>query len=188
MCRSGYMNKNWNTIEVLRHARHDWLNKIQLIKGNLSLNKVERVKEIIEEIIVETEQEAKLSNLKIPQFASLLLTYNWENHPFQVEYDVLDNRIYDYLDDEWLVKWTSALFSCLNEAVKKYQENYLSVTIAPQKEGVRFFFDFRGIITEKELLEHSLSKELSVPTLIVQGLSEHEFSLELFLHYSKESG
>lgn len=182
------MNKNWNTIEVLRHARHDWLNKIQLIKGNLSLNKIERVKEIIEEIIVETEQEAKLSNLKIPQFASLLLTYNWENHPFQVEYDVLDNNINDCLDDKWLVEWTSAFFSCLNRTVQKYQENYLSVTIIPQKEGTRFFFDFRGIIAEKELLEHFLTKEHSVPTLIVHGITEHEFSLELFLFYSKESG
>ena len=182
------INKNWNTIEVLRHARHDWLNKIQLIKGNLSLNKFERVKDIIEEIIVETEQEAKLSNLKIPQFASLLLTYNWENHPFQVEYDVLDNKMYDHLDDEWLVNWTKTFFSCLNGVVKEYHENYLSVTIAPEKDGTRFFFDFRGIITEKELLEHFLTKEQSVPTLRVQGLTEHEFSLELFLVYSKESG
>ncbi|MFO1443082.1 sporulation initiation phosphotransferase B [Bacillus sp. Bva_UNVM-123] len=179
------MNKNWNTIEVLRHARHDWLNKIQLIKGNLSLNKVDRVKEIIDEIIVETQQEAKLSNMKIPQFASLLLTYNWENHPFQVEYDVLDYTICDYLDDELLVKWTCSFFSCLNATVKKFNENHLSVTIAPQKEGVRFFFDFRGIITEKEPLEQLLNKETTVPTLNVLIFTEQELSLELFFQYSK---
>ena len=48
------MDKNWTTFEVLRQTRHDWLNKIQIIKGNLELNKIDRVKGYIEEIIIET--------------------------------------------------------------------------------------------------------------------------------------
>ena len=36
------MRKEWDTIEVLKHARHDWLNKLQLIKGNLSLIKIDQ--------------------------------------------------------------------------------------------------------------------------------------------------
>lgn len=48
------MDKNWTTIETLRQTRHDWLNKIQIIKGNLELNRIDRVKGIIDEIIVET--------------------------------------------------------------------------------------------------------------------------------------
>ncbi len=67
------MEKKWSTVDVLRHARHDWLNKLQLIKGNLDLNKPERVKQIIEEIVHEAQAEAKLSNLKIPLFASLAI-------------------------------------------------------------------------------------------------------------------
>ena len=30
---------NW-TIEVLRHSRHDWLNKLQLIKGILGFKRI----------------------------------------------------------------------------------------------------------------------------------------------------
>ena len=54
------MDKNWTTIETLRQTRHDWLNRIQIIKGNLELNKIDRVKGIIDEIIIETQNEARL--------------------------------------------------------------------------------------------------------------------------------
>uniref|UniRef100_UPI0019672051 Spo0B C-terminal domain-containing protein n=1 Tax=Serratia marcescens TaxID=615 RepID=UPI0019672051 len=72
----------------------------------------------------------------------------------QLEYDVLDCSDCNSLDDEWLVKWTDSFFTCLNSSIKRYHENHLSVTIEPQKKGTRFFFDFRGIITEKEQIEH----------------------------------
>jgi len=49
------MEKNWTTVELLRHARHDWLNKIQLIKGNMSIGKMDRVEAIIEEIIMDAQ-------------------------------------------------------------------------------------------------------------------------------------
>ncbi|MDE5052244.1 Spo0B domain-containing protein [Niallia taxi] len=32
------MNRNRDTIEFLKHERHDWLNKLQLLKGNMALN------------------------------------------------------------------------------------------------------------------------------------------------------
>ena len=67
------INKEWNTVELLRHVRHDWLNKLQLIKGNLDLNKIDRAKEIIAEIVIETQNETKLSNLNFPNFTLLLL-------------------------------------------------------------------------------------------------------------------
>lgn len=176
------MNKDWNMIEVLRYARHDWLNKIQLIKGNLALNKIDRAKEIIDEIVACAQQEAKLSNLKIPQFASLILTYNWENHMFQLEYDVLDGSKCDYLDDEWLVSWTGSFFDCLNSSIKQYYDNHLSVTIEPQIEGTRFFFDFRGIITNKEQIERFFEKTIPAPKINYHLFSDQELSLEFFLH------
>lgn len=63
------MDKKKEFIELLRHYRHDWLNVLQLIKGNLALNKLNRVEEIIREIVIHTENESKLSNLQIPKVA-----------------------------------------------------------------------------------------------------------------------
>ncbi|MGN7177280.1 sporulation protein [Paenibacillus sp. FSL R5-0490] len=177
------MEKDWNMIEVLRHARHDWLNKIQLIKGNLSLNKIDRAKEIIDEIVVEAQQEARLSNLNLPGFASLLLTYNWENHYFLLEYEVLDDPIAGRLDDSVLSEWTGSFLAILDSSVKPYHDNHLSVSIRHEKEGARFFFDFSGILTDMDQLEKFFKKKNTVITAAVQELAEEELALELFVPF-----
>lgn len=177
------MEKEWNVIEVLRHARHDWLNKMQLIKGNLALNKVDRAKEILDEIVLDAQQEAKLSNLNIPQFAALLLTFNWENHFFQLEYEVLemeqDTRVIR-LDDEALRNWTASFFSCLNSSVKPYHDNHLTVSIQPQEQAVRFFFDFSGIIMNKQKLMQFLREDQYLDVNLHE-LSEMKLVLEVFV-------
>src|SRR4051794_13100217 len=136
------MGKEWDIVEVLRHARHDWLNKLQLIKGNLDLNRIDRAKQVIDEIVIETQHETKLSNLNMPSFAALLLKSNWENHTFRLEYEVLLDAESIKINDDVMTNWTSSFFVCLNEAIEAFQDNNLSITIEPQSDGIRFFFDF----------------------------------------------
>lgn len=176
------MKKEWNTVDVLRHARHDWLNRLQLIKGNLALNKTERVKTIIDEIVMEAQQEANLSNLKLPEFATLLLTYNWESHSFQLEFEVLNEIECLGLDDQLLANWTSSFFACLHTAVEPYYDNHLSVSIEKLENGVRFFFDFSGIIKDKERLQKFLDvNQHDLLTIKVQEFSQQELALEIFM-------
>lgn len=174
------MRNDWTTVEVLRHARHDWLNKIQLIKGNLALNKVDRVKEIIDEIVIEAQQETKLSNLNIPQFASMLLTYNWNHHSIHLEYEILEETKHQkyYINDDQLTKWTIAFLENLQTSVKEFAENHLSITIDPRDTGIRFFFDFRGIIIEQEQITSFLQKADVEKS--IEELSEIELALEVF--------
>lgn len=180
------MGKEWTTVEVLSHTRHDWLNKLQLIKGNLSLNKVERVKEIIDEIVIEAQQETLLTNLKVPQFAALLLTYNWENHPIHLDYEIAEITLHkkELVDDNHLTQWTNLFLGELKSAVKAFHENYLTITIEQQREGIRFFFDFSGIITEKAQLLLFLEQQSSIEKK-VQECSEQELALEVFFPYVK---
>ncbi|MDQ0414555.1 Spo0B C-terminal domain-containing protein [Mesobacillus stamsii] len=176
------MKKEWNTIEVLRHERHDWMNKLQLIKGNLSLNKVDRAKEIIEEIIMEARQDAKLSNLHLPQFASTLLTCNWECHHFLLEYEVMNSHTFHCIDDQLLTDWTEQLFETLNSSIEPYQENHLSVTIEPQEKGIGFFFDFSGIIKDKNRLVSFLDQQPGKNLEIISaGMLEGELTIEVFM-------
>jgi len=179
------MRKDWSTVEVLAHARHDWLNKIQLIKGNLALNKTERVKQIIDEIVIETQQEAKLSNLKIPRFASLLLTANWEAHSFQLEYEVVhESGVILSLDDHLLSEWTSSFFECLHTAVDEIHENNLAVSVETQKNGIRFFFDFSGIIKDKNKLQQFLdANHNNQLTIKVLEFSQQELALDTFMPF-----
>lgn len=171
------MDKNWDIVNVLRYARHDWLNKIQLIKGNLSLNKLERVQNIIDEIVMETQQEARLSNLNLPQFASLLLISNWKQYYFQIEYEVLGDIQSVKMDDTELTSWTTSFFTILNNSIEAFQENHLSISILPQENRVQFFFDFTGSILKREELEIFLKK--SQVSVIIKEFSDQELSFEM---------
>lgn len=175
------MKKEWDTLEVLKHARHDWLNRLQLIQGNLSLNKVDRVKEIIGEIIVEARQEAQLTNLNLPQFASELLTCNWDQHYFRLDYEVNKSSTIQHLDDKVLANWTNELFEILDASVEKFQENHLSVMIQADEEETRFFFDFSGILINTSNIIQFLEKPLnSTMTVRATAVSDEEISFEVF--------
>lgn len=179
------MEKEWNIVEVLKHSRHDWLNKLQLIKGNLDLNRMERAKEIINEIVIEAQQESKLSNLNIPNFASLLLKSNWESHLFQLEFEVLQESGSLNIQDAFLTDWTSSFYTCLNSSIEAFQENHLSISIDTHENGACFFFDFRGIIRKKELIEKFLAEfQLKNMEMAVKELSEQELALEVFVPFS----
>jgi len=175
------MEKEWDIIEVLRHSRHDWLNRLQLIKGNIELNKIDRAKEIINEIVIEAQHETKLSNLYIPSFASLLLKTNWENPSFRLEYEVIQDTDSVKIEEEALTEWTKLFFSCLNAAIEAFQENNLSITIEPRLDGIRFFFDFSGIIVNRELIEMLLADKKVLVDVTVREFSENEIALELFM-------
>ena len=118
------MGKNWTTFEVLRQSRHDWLNKIQIIKGNLELNKIDSVKGYIEEIIIECQQDARLSNLALPKFGELLMTANWSNWKFECEYEVIE--VFEGFQnlDNLIYEWTNRLFSNAREAVGSFYRKY----------------------------------------------------------------
>ncbi|WP_442595217.1 Spo0B C-terminal domain-containing protein [Neobacillus sp. D3-1R] len=171
------MENNWDIVNVLRYARHDWLNKIQLIKGNLSLNRLERAQDIIDEIVMEAQQEAKLSNLQLPHFAALLLVTNWQNYYFRLEYEVLGDIHSVKMNDNELTEWTSSFFDFLNTCIEAFQENHLSISILPEENGVKFFFDFTGSIQKREELERFIKE--SNQEIMLKELTEEELSFEL---------
>ncbi|PSL45137.1 sporulation initiation phosphotransferase B-like protein [Salsuginibacillus halophilus] len=70
------MDEN-DTLHLLRNARHEWLNKIQLVQGKLALNKSEEAKQHLDELVDIWRNEGKLTNLNLPKTAFYLLTYNW---------------------------------------------------------------------------------------------------------------
>lgn len=175
------MKKDWTTIEVLSHSRHDWLNKIQIIKGHLSLHNYDRVKEIIDEIVIEAQSEAKLSQLHTPQFAALLLTCNWNDYSFRLDYELLDTHhtFVGELDDVHLTSWTSSFFECLQESIQPFADNHLSITIERDQTRTCFFFDFQGIIKQTAKLEEFLANGTSFMSMHIQELTEEQFSLEV---------
>lgn len=155
------MDNEWTTLEILRHSRHDWLNKIQLIKGNLELDRSDRARAIIEEIIIESQHEARLSNLKMPQFGELLMTANWQPCAFRCEFEVIDTIKGCSGLDETITAWTRELFTILNESLDGFSENVLSVSIfETNAKNIRFTFDLEGSRKDDESLKRLLSQPL----------------------------
>lgn len=173
---------NWTVVEVLRHARHDWMNKLQLIKGNLALNKIEQVERLMDEMVMDARQETRLSNLKLPKFAEILLTFNWERHPFQIEYEIMDEFCSWPLDDEKLSKWILLFFEILENSVEPFSENYLTLSLELHEKNVRFYFDFSGTIKDIHKINNWLSDQKSfLKEVFVKEINEGKFRAEIII-------
>ncbi|MRX71412.1 sporulation protein [Bacillus lacus] len=169
--------KIWDVVEILTHSRHDWMNRLQIIKGNMSLNRYDRVEAIIEEIVAEAQNESRLCNMKMNNFAGLLMTFNWENHHFTLEYEILDDSGDASRHDDVLTKWTSGLLNLLDEAVDRCAENHLCITVEMSGGLPRFFFDFNGIINGEEKLKGFFSAELKTRLAVEQyNVASHEMT------------
>ncbi|MGM0844091.1 MAG: Spo0B C-terminal domain-containing protein [Bacillota bacterium] len=165
------MNSEWNLVEALRHARHDWMNRLQLIKGNMDLGKIDRAKQVIEEIVAEAQNESKASNLKLPKFSEWLLTYNWQTHFIKLEFEVLEAEAPN-IDDDRLYGWFTGFFNVLEKCVKPFEENNMMVIIKICQQDARFELDFNGIIVDKESLQDWLdvhSAGITVHTMDSKG-------------------
>ncbi|MEK3645788.1 Spo0B C-terminal domain-containing protein [Aeribacillus sp. FSL M8-0235] len=172
--------ERWSIVDALSHSRHDWMNKLQLIKGHLSLKKYDRVKEFIDEIVVEAKQESKLCNLNMPSFAELLLTYNWKGHLLILDYEVLGEAMDCSGLDEEMFHFTTDLFQILNQNIDKKQENHITITLELFKteNNVRFFYDFNGILTDDKTLLTFLEQYQSDAITIQQiHFDTYEFTL-----------
>lgn len=142
------METKWTTVELLRYARHDWLNKVQLIKGNISLGKLDRVNAVLDEIVIEAEQDARLCHLDMAAFSELLLTGNWKNYGFTLFYEI--NDLWKGLKelDQELTEWTEAFFAFINDSILPYGEPILTMRIDKAEEAINISFDFQGTLKE----------------------------------------
>lgn len=173
--------KQWETIELLKHSRHDWLNKIQLIKGYLDLNQLEEVKRILNEVLIETKNFTHLDRLNLPMFATLLYTHNWSSTSFFLDFEV-EEGISISIDDQLLALWTSSFFFTLEKCIQPFSTNHLSITIGSCNEGKCFYFDYSGTIVDKEqLISFCKTSELK-DKLNVLDINDREFTILLIIH------
>ncbi|OEH91473.1 Spo0B C-terminal domain-containing protein [Bacillus solimangrovi] len=168
------MGKEWDPVELLRHSRHDWLNKLQLIKGNMALHRYERVGKIIEEIVIDSNNESKLSNLNMNEFATFLMTYNWEQHHFQLDFEVFGAQIDLSVIETEILTWCKGFFMNIEEAVTPYKDNRVSLSIELKKNEAFFYFDVQAewakmLPLQEWLQEQQQYQYLKLLTYNIQG-------------------
>ncbi|WP_078552644.1 Spo0B C-terminal domain-containing protein [Bacillus alkalicellulosilyticus] len=153
------MTKKWDDMhELLRHSRHDWLNVIQLIKGNIALKRLDRVEEIINEVINKAQNESKLSDLKIPLLAGELLTINWENHLYETEVEIVGEVLDLSRHEKILKQWCNNLIELFDEISSPSSENHLLITFDLYPKEATITFDFQGKVMNVPLVEEWIVK------------------------------
>lgn len=154
------MNNDWTLLEVLKYVRHDWMNRIQLIKGNLDLGHTENAKRIIDEIILNSRQETRLTNLNLPCLAEWIMTYNWRSRQLTLEYEILDDYRNVSLNDQLITKWMCTLCQEIEKRVDPRGENHLFLSIQERGKAHCFFFDLSGIIKDSHELERWIEQSV----------------------------
>ena len=71
------MEKTITVAQSLRHARHDFLNDLQLIKMNLDLGRLQEAQAIIRSHAEAAMHASRLADLGLPLTEEWLLTANW---------------------------------------------------------------------------------------------------------------
>ncbi|WP_042345613.1 Spo0B C-terminal domain-containing protein [Bacillus massiliigorillae] len=168
------MDKQWGIIELLNYSRHDWLNKMQLIKGNIELNNLDYVKAIINNVIVEAKNEAQLANMQMPKTAECLMTCNWRDFVFSLEYEVLQVNNSCHKPDQVVSKWISAFMDTLNVTLDPFGENELKIVIDESVNSLRFTFDLVGKIKDNRILDVFLKECPSLATMCVNSFTDEE--------------
>lgn len=60
-------------LEAIQVQRHDFLNHLQVISGLLQMNKVDRVKDYINQVSIEISQYSKTARVAIPELTAALI-------------------------------------------------------------------------------------------------------------------
>ncbi|WP_059283185.1 Spo0B C-terminal domain-containing protein [Bacillus coahuilensis] len=177
------MNKEWTIVEALRHARHDFMNDLQLIKGNLALGKHDRVNDIIKEMIHRAQGESALSSCRIPSVAEWILTYNWTSHPIHLEFELLEGNTAHQIDEVFLLDLLVRVVSTIEEHTSYLGENHLLLSIELKEENSRLILDFQGKLEDKASLHDWFGAFLTQEKVRyeLEQFTETEFVLTLLL-------
>ena len=151
------------------------------LKEIFPLEKWKRFIWLIDRFVQEARQESNLIGLSMPLFSEWILTYNWKQQPCLLEYEVL-GKLHNLSHlDETVCTWTNQFFSMLQHSLDVYVENYVCITIECDAENARFFFDFRGKLTNVEELQTWLANQNNKWYSISYTVRDEEVSVILQL-------
>lgn len=166
------VEKAHDIVYILKQYRHDWLNKIQLIKGNMELGRADRVEQLINEVILQSKSESDLSNLKMDRVASRLLTFNWDNHPYIILYEIIGGERDWRQKEDMIVKVLDEIFSILDQSARLGEENEL-LLVFYDVDKYKLQIDFHGKIENDQLFKEKIK---SVETHFHKNIGQIEWS------------
>lgn len=73
-------------LRVIQSYRHDLMNRLQIVSGYLSMDKIDKAKKNLENILQFYEEERKLMKLHVPAFALWILQFHKHYPTFLLTY------------------------------------------------------------------------------------------------------
>lgn len=168
-------------LSVLRHYRHDWMNQLQLVYGYASMDKLDKVKEKLTEVLNESQQESRLLGLNAPHFALWTIQFNSVYQQFTLQYEIENKHDLSSYDLP-LLSYCNELMDVLNEHISTAKLYQMKVAVSGE-ENCNIFFHVMGKFEDEELLlskinEKSFIKEVQK----ANSEKENSFSVQLLLN------
>lgn len=77
-------------IKMINHQRHDWLNHIQVLHGLLQLNSYEELKQYLDKITVQLQNDHYISQLQNAELILYIHTYSTRNRVMLFEVEITE--------------------------------------------------------------------------------------------------
>lgn len=115
--------------QSLRHARHDFLNELQLIKMNLDLGRLQEAQAIIRSHAEASMHVSRLADIGLPLTEEWLLTVNWSYTGFRFDIACYATAAPSHLDGAFR-RFLEDFVKQANQHVDPYQvfEGVISLT------------------------------------------------------------
>jgi stage 0 sporulation protein B (sporulation initiation phosphotransferase) len=173
-------------VQYLKHYRHDWLNDIQVIQGYLSLGKIDDVKRVLDQVIMRSHDESKVSQLGDLDLAYFLLTYNWSQDrvilAVEIEEDTAEissiGKNYPYL-----LPWIKEITGMVEQGCDPEEYNRLLIVLSVQEGRLIMTVEFEGgweeQIGSNEFRKLGEIVKLNQARLIVDVHNDTEFRFDI---------
>ncbi|TWT09028.1 Spo0B domain-containing protein [Planomicrobium sp. CPCC 101079] len=129
--------------QSLRHARHDFLNELQLIKMNLDLGRIEQAQKIIRSHAEAAVHASRLAALKLPKTEEWLLVSKWRFPEFGFRIECMAEKAPHSLDVEF-AETLEAIVQAINERMDPWEEYDCRIELASTASAFTLTVDAAG--------------------------------------------
>jgi stage 0 sporulation protein B (sporulation initiation phosphotransferase) len=152
-------------MNMLRHYRHDVLNDIQLIHGYAALGNMEKIKEKINEMIVKSNEERKLTNLKCPHFTLWVINFNHAYENLRLSYKIQELQNDLSQNDLFLYATCEEMIQLLHNYILKEKIYKVELQIS---NGPNVELQVNGPIVNKDELQKKLDNNSRIKNIQVE--------------------
>ncbi|HOV78850.1 MAG TPA: Spo0B domain-containing protein [Bacillota bacterium] len=180
-------------LKIIQAQRHDFLNHFQVISGLLQLNKIDRVREYINQVSMEMAQLGKTARLNVPEITAVLLNGFYDASMSQIEIELTVDSTFDNCTVPGPVMGDALEYSLgiVISAMSSHEveDKHLEVIISESEKNCICRLLFPELLTgDPEVLEKGLTavSELLNPYGGRVNLAMADNGVEIFLNFPRK--